>query len=209
MKQQLANLAQYKHYLILLSALLVANYILVPLIEWQEQKHQSFKLIEKRRLKVANLIENEVSFDEQLTLSAASIKQAATYVFADKSESAFKLTSQSIVEKILTDAGCNVERIGFKGNTILNENLKRWMIEIRYKGDSECMVKVTRGLESHMPVIHISDLNYSHRSLTEEGAGSFNAQMTVNVWHAQGLDVGRVKGLLQVSEETNRVEEQG
>jgi len=186
MKGYLGNLTPYKHYIFILIALVVANYVLVPLSEWQKEQASTLSLLSKQQRKVKALIDNKEHFDLLQLEVNAELKKNEQYLFSQSSESNFKLIAQSTIEGVLNDAGCTIQRIGFKGNTAITNDINRWVLELRYQGDSECMLKTTRGLESLIPIVNITDFNFNHRGLKKEGQGSFNAQLTATVWHYLG-----------------------
>jgi len=174
---------KYKHYFIMIVMLLITSYIVIPLSEWQAEQQQTLALVAKKSGKVNNLLENETQFTEQLTQLDSELAKMKSFVFINANEAQFKLKAQSSLERILTEADCNVERIGFKGNELISKQLSRWSIEIRFKGDAVCLTKTTRGLESMLPNIKIESFNINHRNLNQETKGTFTAVMNVSAWH--------------------------
>lgn len=186
MKNLVVSFAQYKHYFILITTLLVANYVVLPMSVWQTEQQQTLALITKKSNKVSSLLASETEYAEQLTKVTNDVQHMRRFVFDDADEAKFKLTAQSKIEQILNEAECNIQRINFKGNTQVREKLIRWQVELRFKGDALCMTQTTRGLESLLPNISISDFNVNHRGLTDEVEGHFNAVMNVTLWHWLG-----------------------
>ncbi|WP_286265493.1 hypothetical protein [Thalassotalea atypica] len=180
------ELTQYKHYLILLCALIVANYIVVPLSDWQTEQQQTYTLLDKKSDKISSLLNNQQEFGNQLALVNEEVKQIASFNYTQQDEAKFKLTAQSNIEKILSESGCSVDRIGFKGNTIVDERLSKWRIELRFKGDAVCLTKTTRAIETAKPLFNIEDFNFNHRNFDIDAKGSFNAVMNINAWHLKG-----------------------
>lgn len=187
MKSLVTSVAQYKHYFILIAALLAANYLVLPMSEWQTEQQQTLALITKKSDKVSNLLSSETEYVEQLTKVTNDLQQMRRYVFDDADEAKFKLTAQSKIEQILNEAECNIQRINFKSDTQVREKLIRWQVELRFKGDALCMTQTTRGLESLVPNISIADFNMNHRGLTDEVEGQLNAVMNVTLWHWLGV----------------------
>lgn len=176
------ELLKYKDHLLLLLALIVANYIIIPLSDWQVSQQQGVSLLTKKQIKTQALLENTVEFDKFLLESISQLQQLESFVFNNESEAAFKLAAQAKIEKSFINAECRIERIGFKGSTELNNNIERWSIEIRYKGDAVCFINTTRALESMQPFIKIDSYNANHQGLTSDGTGDFNALLKVSVW---------------------------
>lgn len=180
------TLNQYKHYFLILAALLLANYALVPLSELQTEQQQTLALLAKKQQKLNGLIVNEQQFEHRAAMVNQAYEELLPYMFSEKTEAQFKLKAQSKIEDVLNKADCKVERIGFKGSTQVSENISRWLLELRFKGDSVCMVKTSRGLETMIPNVRVESFNFNHRALKKEGEGNLNAQLSINVWHLSG-----------------------
>lgn len=183
MKNLVNSFAQYRHYLLIIVALVVANYIILPLSELQEEQQQKLALLSKQSNKVSNLLANEADYDNLLEQADNNLQQMRGFVFIQPDESSFKLIAQAQLEKVLNNAECDIQRINFKGDTKVSDELSRWRVELRFKGDATCLTQTTRGLEVSMPSINIADFNVNHRGLDEKVAGEFNAVMNVTLWH--------------------------
>jgi hypothetical protein len=179
------EIAKYKHYLFVLIALLVTNYLLVPLDEWQAEQKLHLQLVAKQHNKTQLLLNNEEQLSKKLIDSQRSLSKVDQVVFVNSNEDKFKLMVQSSIEKILADGQCKVERFGFKGVTEISAKLKRWLIDVRFKGDIVCMATVTRGVESLPSAVNIVSYNFSHRRLTEEVTGDLSASIQLNVWYKE------------------------
>ena len=180
------ELLKYKHYFVLLSALLLANYVLVPLSAWQETQLNTLKLLTKKYNKTQELFKgnDKISIKENELVEKMALYNSA--LFKTKDLATFKLRAQSKIEKFLTESNCKIERIGFKGNSILEHNIERWTLEIRYKGDALCVLNTTRTLESMQPKVRIDSYNVLHQGLKEDALGEFNANLNVSVWYQGG-----------------------
>lgn len=180
-----SELLKYKHYLILLSALLLANYIIVPLSGWQTTQQETLVLLENKYNKTQMLLDSGESFDLKSASLDKKLGLIGQVLFKSKDEATFKQIAQSTIENLLTKAECKIERIGFKGSTVLNNNIEKWSLEIRYKGDAICLLKTTRAIESMQPYVRIESYNAVHNGLKKDAAGNFNASLNVSVWYME------------------------
>ncbi|GAA6203359.1 hypothetical protein [Thalassotalea sp. SU-HH00458] len=181
----LINFAKYKHYLIIISALMLVNYLIIPLVEYTDEQQESLTLLVKKQTKVESLFQREEFLNESLQESSNRVKNYETVLFDADNDEDFKLIAQSIIEKAIMTGGCTIERIGFKGDTPISANIKRWQLETRYRGDIRCLVSTTRAIESLTPYVKIFSYNFNHRGLTKVVDGMFNAQMTFEIWSKQ------------------------
>jgi hypothetical protein len=178
-----ADLLKYKHYILLLLALLLANYILVPLTDLQSEQQATLKLLQKKQHKTNALLNGNGISPKEYEQLTAYLKNSHNYLFLQKSEAEFKQVAQTQVEELLKSSGCNVSRIGFKGNQQLLPTVQKWHMEIRYKGDADCLVKTTRALETAKPYINIEDYSYSAKDFDKTAKSEFNASLNVSVWY--------------------------
>jgi len=174
---------KYKNYLLLLSALLVANFLLTPLSVLLEEQIQKVYLLEKQQVKTSNLINNTDEFNQKGEQVDQYLKNATNFLYTQKSESDFKLIAQTQIEKLLQESACTIERIGFKGKQQILPQIQKWHMEIRYSGDASCLLKATRGLETAKPYINIEEYKYNADNVLDKTAeGRFNAILSVSVW---------------------------
>lgn len=189
------ELLKYKHYLFLLSALLVANYLLVPLTEWQLEQQEGLRLLQKKQLKTNALVSSSDSFTQENERLTKYLDSSLHYLFTQRSEAEFKLAAQTKIEQLLQNSDCNISRIGFKGSQQVLPNVEKWHLEVRYKGDALCLLRTTRALETEKPYINIEEYTYNARSFDKSVQADFNATLKVSVWHKINADKPkRIKG---------------
>lgn len=186
MKSILESLAQYRHYLILLVALLLANHVIMPLSEWQEEQQQTLSLMTKRSDKANSLLASEGDFNLRQKELNDQLAEMKKFVFEEPDESKFKLSAQASIESILNGAACDIKRIDFKGRNNISDDLVSWRVELRFEGDILCLTKATREIESNLPSMSISDFNVNHRGLTSDVSGQFNSVVNLTLWHLIG-----------------------
>jgi hypothetical protein len=180
-----AEIIKYKHYLLIIAALILANYVVVPLDEWQTEQQQSLQLLNKQYNKTQSLLNNKDQLAAQLVKSQANLAKVEKIIFVNSSEDKFKLMVQSLIEKELSVGECQIERIGFKGSIEVSADIQRWTMEVRFNGDINCMTTATRKVESLSPHLKITGFNFNHRGLTQEVTGKFNAQINIDAWYLE------------------------
>ena len=178
-----ADLLKYKHYLLLLLALLLANYLLVPLTELQSEQQLTLSLLQKKQYKSNAMLSGDGVSSQEREQLLNYLKKSHDYLFVQESEADFKLAVQTQVEVLLTSSGCDISRIGFKGNQQIFPKVQKWHMEIRYKGDVDCLIKTTRALETVKPYINIEEYSYGSRAFDKTAQGLFNATLKVSVWY--------------------------
>jgi hypothetical protein len=178
-----ADLLKYKHYLLLLLALLLANYLLVPLTVLKSEQQITVNLLQKQLSKTNALLNGGVISSIEKDQLITYLKSSHDYIFLQESEAEFKLAAQTQVEAILKSSGCDVSRLGFKGNQKILPEIQKWYMEIRYKGDVECLINTTRAFETAKPYINIEEYNYNVRGFDKKAEAELNATLNVSVWY--------------------------
>ena len=134
MKDFFEKYARYKHYFYILGALLIANFVLSPLMLMEEEQKQRYSLLVKQSTKLNSLLNDEEQLEESLSVVNRNFEEAKSlFDYSDK-ESIFKLNTQSRVEKILSESGCDVDRIEFKGSNDVLDNFQKWLLNSGLKG---------------------------------------------------------------------------
>ena len=199
-----ASLLKYKNHLLLMLALFLANFILMPLTELQSEQQLSLHLLQNKQKKTKALFNSNEGLSAKSVILATNLSKAEKYLFLQENEANFKLTVQSHIETLLTAAGCNVSRLGFKGNQPISRNVQKWIMEIRFKGDVECVLKTTRALEIAKPYINIEKYSYSSRGFDKEVNTDLNAILTIGVWHKITIKPNTNQ---QINQQTNTTQE--
>ncbi|WP_057830654.1 hypothetical protein [Colwellia sp. TT2012] len=189
------ELLKYKHYLLVLLALLVANYLLEPLTELQSEQQQTLNMLQKKQDKTNALITNGDDFLKKNEELALYLANSHDYLFTQKSEAEFKLIAQTQIEQLLQTSGCAITRIGFKGKQQILPKVQKWHMEVRYTGDANCLIKTTRALETAKPYINIEEYNYRADAFDKRAQAEFTAILKVSVWYkAHVNNTNSVKG---------------
>lgn len=177
------DLLKYRHYLILLSALLLVKFVTEPL--WQQQVTQQANnaLIAKQANKANALLDNHELLSKTGEQQQALLTKLLQQTFVSGSEAEFKLQAQSSIEQAVKQANCKVERIGWKGVTQVLPSLNRWQLEMRFSGEPVCILSATKALESLKPLVSISSYYYNGE-LNGNPQGLANARLQLTMWQS-------------------------
>ncbi|MCQ8879459.1 hypothetical protein NQT69_15770 [Pseudoalteromonas shioyasakiensis] len=177
------ELEKYKHYFIVVAALLLALYVTDPLwISYQELKQQN-SMQQKRANKLAELLKQQQTLIEQLEVVHNNAEQILDYVFVKNSESDFKLTAQQLIEKTFNSAQCEIDRLGWQGQTPLNDKIVQWRLNVRFKGSSLCVLNVTKQLELLTPLVRFTEYNYIARRWEGKHDQSLTGDIDILMWN--------------------------
>lgn len=182
-----ANLIKYKHYLILLTALLFSSYLVVPLWELQQELRSEIKMLKKQLLKIDKLIGNETIFDERGVKAKQKQAKSEVYIFQQPNEAKLKLDVQLKLEHLFTDANCEMGRVSWKNASVVDQTLTRWTVEVRFKGNPSCIIKTTRSFATAKPLMRIQDFDYSARRINGEVRNKITATLKIMILQSTKL----------------------
>ncbi|MDP4985451.1 hypothetical protein [Pseudoalteromonas tunicata] len=177
-----SDLLKYKHYLAVLLALAIANYLIEPLWNNLTELQQKLYLDEVKAAKIESLIMAKSDIEKQHGLLSIRTLKLQPYLFPASTESEFKLVAQAKVESILENEGCNVERIGWISRKEVDKSLIRWTLEARYRGNPKCALNVTRQLESQQPLVKIADYSYAGKEVSGNKNNYMVIALTLVMW---------------------------
>jgi hypothetical protein len=178
-----ADLLKYKHYLILLAALLLANYVTVPLWDLQQEQKQALILLNKQVTKIEKLLSGKDNFSQQLKEINKLQESIEPFIFQQGTEAEFKLVAQQQLEALLVESKCNMERVNWLSSTAVNNELTRWRLELRYSGTPACMIKTTRALGKVQPLMRIQDFTFSADPITGQASDTITTMLTMTLFH--------------------------
>jgi hypothetical protein len=175
-------LIKYKHYLAILAALLLVEWLVIPLYDNQYALQQKAKASEKRIAKIEQLIsKKDALLITQFKLDK-DLAKATPLIFEASDEASFKITAQSGIESALKSASCSLEQIGWEGSSPINDKITRWQLKARYVGDANCLLIATRNLEKMQPIVRIDSYFYGGKAIEKKPNSKVTANVDLVMW---------------------------
>jgi len=118
-----------------LLVLVFLQFIVVPMIDWQDEKRNELVLMNKRLSKAKQLLTNEESINHYL-LSLEEVEQGYNKYFFKKQElTPFQLANQKVIEELAELHNIKVTSVGWKGITQDATNiLSVFELQLRFTG---------------------------------------------------------------------------
>ena len=139
---------------------------------------------ERQVVKIERLIEKQEHLIQRQTEIDKSLLDIQPYLFNIQDDATFKLNAQSLIEKALNEANCNIEQIGWEGKSNVSSDLFRWQLKARYKGGPECLLKGSRYLEALKPLVRIKNYFYGGKQIQESPNSIVTAQLDLIMWQS-------------------------
>jgi hypothetical protein len=194
-----SDLLKYKHYFVLLAALLLANFLVVPFWQVMQEQKQEINLLSTHELKLNTLIANASRYQDLINKAEQNKQEIHGYVFTQASEAKFKLTVQQKLEALFAEAKCSVQRINWKSATPVSEGITSWSVQTRFKGNPACMIKITRAFGETKPLLRVQDFIFSANKINGQVRNKINGVVELFVLHMPA------KVSPQVNKEANKV----
>jgi hypothetical protein len=175
-----------KHALLLsiLALLAVLNFIVVPILDWQDKLIVQISSQQKQVVRIEKVLteDNEQSVNRNMLIK--HLENITRLFFPYASDSAFKLERQQAFESLLTKHQLKSANIGWQAVTELQGPiLKRYQVKIKFDGKLVDVVAMFIELESLLPWSEIEDFNISTRGTQKEDLGYItNGNMTINLY---------------------------
>tara|TARA_R110002167_G_scaffold366448_1_gene597397 strand:- start:20056 stop:20679 length:624 start_codon:yes stop_codon:yes gene_type:complete len=164
----------------LIAILIIVKFILVPVIDWQDNTLTNIRLLEKKQIKIENVLNDQtrnLSKKRQLIDIVTDMEVA---FFPYQSESAFKISQQKKLEALLSKYNLLSQNIGWQTSTVFDElSITRYPVQLRFQGELLDVITFFSVLESEQRKIKIADFNLSLKGQNEQELGTVNGRIVL------------------------------
>ncbi|KAF7775482.1 hypothetical protein PCIT_a1684 [Pseudoalteromonas citrea] len=176
------EIKKYKHYLIVLTAVLFALYVTEPLWLMLNKQKETLLLSDVRIAKAQRLMRNKEQLDAQLQQLIQDAEKVPSLVFVDASEGEYKLSVQTKIEAILQSAGCKLNILNWDESAQILNNLEAKSVKVDFSGSPLCLAKTFRAVENSQPVLRIVKYAYGARGWYGKINENLEAEITIKSW---------------------------
>ena len=175
-----------KHALLLsiLALLAVLNFIVVPILDWQNKLIFQISSQQKQVARIRKVLKADDGQSSNRQTLATELEKIEPLFFSYATDSAFKLERQQAFEQLLERHQLTLSTLGWQAMTELQSiALKRYQVKIKFSGQFVDAVAMFIELESGLPWLKIEDFNISSRGTQKEQLGSISSgNLTVNLY---------------------------
>lgn len=179
---------QQKPYLVvLLLGLVLARFVGMPVIEWQNEKRAELLLESKRVQRAEKAISNQHILSPLLASLDEKVTKNKQRLFPQQAENKFKLAQQKNIETLITGFGLKVTNIGWLAiKNVEPYNMDLYQLQVRFAGDGIRFPTLMAEVENQKKWIEIADFTYAFRRQTATKLGESNGQLTLNFYMLRG-----------------------
>jgi len=177
------DLKKHSLALSLIALLLFLKFVLIPLIQWQDNQITTVAMLERKIEKVENLLLSDNVLNEQYLALSNALSNLEQEIFSYQEESTFQLTQQKMVENNLLKSELKVSSIGWQNTVELAKlPLLQFSLEYRVSGKTNNVVEYLTQLKAQDRTPDIKALNFSFRNQSQGKLGSVSARIRVNYY---------------------------
>lgn len=191
----MADLKKHAILLSLLTILLVAKFVIVPIFTWQEQVLAEINAQEKKLGKTSILLAKEDDFNSLNQKVSDQLKEAEQLFYPYQKSSLFKLEQQKYFEDLIAKHQLTLSNFSWQAESDdKNLQITRYQVRARIKGKVSYLVKLIAALESQQNRIEIVGFNIPMKGQNDNSLGNTkNAHFTIRFYVAnQAGPKGRI-----------------
>jgi len=179
----MAELKQHSWLIVIVVMLVIAKFIVVPVINWQDTIIADINLLTKKQAKITRVLAQEDE-NTELDLKLKALLEVSDELFVvTKNESSFKLEQQKMLETLLINHKLKSQNIGWQTPQLLTSlALTRYPIQLRFTGKTSDVIEFTALLENQKQLIEIDTFSYSFKGQNEKLLGQITASLILNLY---------------------------
>lgn len=186
---------QYPILISILVLLFTARFVLVPVIDWQNEALWEIQQKEKRSLKSQHAISN-TSENQQLLASLSEQKSnTESYLFDFLNESEFRLEQQQRMEQLVDKIGLKINNIGWSySGELIDAPVIRHQMQLNIGGNTTDMPKFHLMLEEQKHWLQVDRFTINLRNQRNLRLGNAQMSLDLSFFQLMGSRTG-IKGV--------------
>jgi hypothetical protein len=188
-------LRNYPYLTGLLVLLLVLKFLLVPLIQWQNETLWSIKQNHKRLSHAATASVNMSTNQRELSRLQQQLKQIQGVFYPPQKEASFKLEQQQLLESLLAKHHFTVSNIGWTYSAqVLGQPLIKHQLSVSFDGDTFDLPSLYLTLDRNPQWIDVMSFSFNLMGQNEKSLGRFRGSLDLVFYQLAGNEHNVVKG---------------
>jgi len=176
----MAELKEHAWLLALLTLLLVAKFIIVPIYQWQDTALSEINLLEKKQGKISKVLKGKDDTTKLKYDLEAALQQTDGLIFPFQADAKFKLNQQKMLESLLSKHNLTIQHVGWQVARSKDSLLLiSYPIFIRFSGKTTDVVKFLAAIEMNPQRIGVEEFNFSFKRQSDKALGRINGSVTL------------------------------
>jgi hypothetical protein len=167
-----------KNLLLLLLALIVTKFLLIPLIEWQSTQREQLERKFRQQDKITQTIESADLYRDELIILNAKLQDASQYFYADSDRT--KLEVQKDIEAIFLENDLTIK--GYTWVIDTDSAVRALRVSVRFSGSIDSMIKTFWKLGRMPRLIRVIDWEQRTNQSSDKDLGLTNGRVTLEAY---------------------------
>ena len=181
------EIKQHPYLIAILAVLALANFVLVPVVDWQDEMAADISLQQKRLSKTNALLENYPDNKEKIKTANNVINLVQQQYFPNQLENVFKLEQQSWLEKIIEDSQLDLQSLGWGRTKVFeNTNNSAYQVDVRLRGKTRAFIDLHNIIEKQGLKISIDEFRLNVKRTSESSVGNFQGTLKLSFYMIAG-----------------------
>lgn len=174
------ELKKHAWLLALLTLLLVAKFIVVPIYQWQDKQQAEIYLLEAKQGKISKVLNEKDNTTKLKQKLEAVLKQTDGLIFPYQEDAKFKLNQQKMLEALLSQFNLTTQHVGWQvARSKDHLLLTSYPILIRFSGKTTDVIQFLAAIEANSQRIEVNEFNFSFKGQREKTLGRINGSVTL------------------------------
>jgi hypothetical protein len=158
--------------------LVILKFLLVPLVQWQNNTLWSISQNDKRLSRATDAITNINSKRGQLGTLQQKLDQLQTFFYPSQDEASFKLEQQQWVEALIAEHNFKVSNIGWTYSAqVLGQPLIKHQLSVSFYGVTFELPNLYLALDSNPQWIDVTGFSFNLIGQNEKSLGRFRGSL--------------------------------
>ena len=165
----------------LVAILAVLRFVLVPILDWQDEQVLQLNLLEKRFSKVNELLVNDANYEGQFQAIEDAYQAERARLFTVVDEANFKLQQQVLIENIMAKYELKVNNFGW--NPAISKDAFGVFIYpavLRIEGSSFSLMQAMSEIEALPQAVLIADFEFRVQNQFADSLGRASGRMVLH-----------------------------
>lgn len=168
----------YPFLSVLLVLLLVLKFILVPVIEWQNDSVWNVQQKQKHLNRATEARQNISGNQSELNNLRQQLTQLQSYFYPQQSEASFKLAQQQILESLFADNNLKVDNIGWTYSAqMLGQPLIKHQLSVSLQGKTADLPALYLALDNGPQWIDVLSFSFNMLGQQAQSLGTFRGSV--------------------------------
>jgi len=148
--------------LIILSILLIAKFIYIPIINWQNALHSEIQQQEKKLVKIDKVLRQKGKINQANFQLEKLLTIKTSVFFPSEEETKFQLKQQKMLESLFKKSKLKLTKFAWRRTQALASlSASHYKLQVNFSGKMSQLVQLMSAIESFTPYIEVSDFTFN------------------------------------------------